>query len=320
MADRSDPPTVFDTGWLRAQRRPIRVIAASNVAVMVVGCLFLFQYWRMDSMVVFWSLFAALAVVGLNLVFLYRTRRIKVAGYVSASVLFALLVVATATSGGFYDPSFSWLYVVPLAAAFLVDLTALIVFVGLVLATTFVFWFLPPGLLPNAVPPEMHELHSLFTRIATLLSIGVMTAFFVRAQHVALRLLKKANKALQEEVDAHTRTTEALAESEGHLRDLVEHSADMIWTHDLQGAVSSANETFCRFLGVSPSEVIGTAADRFLAGDVGSAWKDYLRTIAKEGSFRGPMRMLNAEGESRTLEFHNTLRDDGVGTIGRAHV
>lgn len=313
MAVRSDSPRALDTGWLRAQRRPIKVIAASNVAIMVVGCLFLIQYWRMESMMVFWSLVAALAVVALNLVFLHRTRRIKIAGYVSASVLFLTLLVVVARSGGFYDPSFAWLYLVPLAAAFLVDLTALLIFLGLVLGATVVFWSLPLGTLTAAVPAEMYEVHTLLTRIAILMSIGMVTAFFVRAQYRALRLLKRANDALQEEVDAHTKTTEALAESESHLRDLVENSADMIWTHDLRGVISTANEAFSRFLGVARAELVGVPAERFLAPDAVSAWSRYLRTIADEGSFRGLMAMRGADGRSRSLEFHNTLRDDGVG-------
>ena len=311
-ADRADAPLVVDTGWLREQRRPILAIAASNAAIMIVGCLYLFEYWRMDAMVVFWSLLAALTIVGLNLAFLFRTRKIKISGYISVSALFALLVVATAASGGFYDPSFSWLYVVPLAAAFLVDLTALVVFLGLVLVTTAIFWGLPPGSLPDMVPTEMYPLYSLFNRLAALLSLGMMTAFFVRAQYLARRLLKRANQALREEVESHTRTTEALAKSEAEFRDLVENSADMIWTHDLSGTILSANEPFGRFLGVPSSELIGSGPDRFLAPDSLATWDDYLREIATEGSYRGLMPLIDGEGNRKVFEFHNTLRDDGV--------
>ncbi|MCP4203171.1 MAG: PAS domain S-box protein [bacterium] len=294
------------------QQRPIQIIVASNVAVMAVGCLFLFQYWRLGAMVVFWSLVAALAIAGLNLAFLVRTRRIKLCGYISASVLFALLVVAIASSGGFYDPGFAWLYVVPVAAAFLVDLTALVVFLALVLATTVVFWLLPGSPLPNLVPADMHHVHSLFNRLATVLSLGVITALFVRAQYLAMRLLRRTNLALKEEAEAHTRTTTALAESEAQFRDLIENSADMIWTHDLTGTILSANESFIGFLGFPVEEVIGSGGDRFLQRDSVAKWSEYLKKIAEEASYRGLMTFVNRDGEVKVLEFHNTLRDDGV--------
>ncbi len=291
----------------------IRTVAASNLAIMAVGLLFLIQYWRVGATVIFWSLAATLVVVGLNLLLLRLTRRIKLAGYVSVSALFVLLVIAISRSGGFQDPSMAWFLVVPLAAAFLVDLTAMMVFLGLVLAATVVFWLQPPGALPSLVPPEMRSIHGLLNHLAALVSLGVMTTFFVQAQRRAQRLLRTSNRALEEEVVAHSKTAQALGAREAEFRDLVQNSADLIWTHDLDGRVLGANEAFSRALGAPENELVGSSFESHLSPESSGKWQQYLDVILDTGTYRGLMDLAGRGGEVKTLEFHNTLRDDGNG-------
>jgi len=48
-----------------------------------------------------------------------------------------------------------------------------------------------------------------------------------------------------------TRVTAALRERQDHYRDLVEHSSNLICTHDLDGRMLSVNEAATRILGYS---------------------------------------------------------------------
>jgi PAS domain S-box-containing protein len=49
---------------------------------------------------------------------------------------------------------------------------------------------------------------------------------------------------------------EALRESEDRYRDLVEHSHDLICTHDLQGQILSVNQGAAQLLGYEPSALL----------------------------------------------------------------
>jgi PAS domain S-box-containing protein len=104
----------------------------------------------------------------------------------------------------------------------------------------------------------------------------------------------------------------ALRASEDRYRDLVEHSQDLICTHDLQGHLLSVNEPPVRILGYSPQELTGRPMQEFLAPEVRDGFDQYLETIRKDGVARGFMVVLTRQGEKRIWEYHNTLRTEGV--------
>jgi two-component system, cell cycle sensor histidine kinase and response regulator CckA len=104
----------------------------------------------------------------------------------------------------------------------------------------------------------------------------------------------------------------ALRASEDRYRDLVEHSQDLICTHDLEGRLLSVNEPPVRILGYSPEELTGRPMQEFLAPEVRVEFDEYLATIRKDGVARGFMVVLTRKGERRIWEYHNTLRTEGV--------
>jgi PAS domain S-box-containing protein len=109
------------------------------------------------------------------------------------------------------------------------------------------------------------------------------------------------------------RSEEAIRQSEERYRDLVEHSEDLIYTHDLEGRLLSVNRALIRRLGYEdPEELLGRKLSEFLASDVLYLFDAYLEVITKEGRARGVMKVLTRGGEERFFEYRNTLRSKGV--------
>ncbi len=108
------------------------------------------------------------------------------------------------------------------------------------------------------------------------------------------------------------RVERALRDNEDRYRDLVEHSHDLICTHDLDGKVLSTNATAARIMGL-PSETASqlNIAD-LLAPEDRPLFRAYLDEVKVNGRARGVMRVRTASGEIRFWEYDNTLRTDGV--------
>jgi two-component system, cell cycle sensor histidine kinase and response regulator CckA len=95
-------------------------------------------------------------------------------------------------------------------------------------------------------------------------------------------------------------------------RDLVEHSEDLICTHDLNGKLLSINALPLKVLGYSQEELLNRPMQEFLAPEMRPLFGEYLSQIQRDGVAEGLMVVLTKKGEPRTWEYHNTLRTEGV--------
>jgi PAS domain S-box-containing protein len=104
----------------------------------------------------------------------------------------------------------------------------------------------------------------------------------------------------------------ALREREDHYRDLVEHSSDLICTHDLDGRILSVNEAATRILGYTREEVLNTPMPHMIPPEWRQKFDDYINKIRRDGVADGLLAVLTKSGERRIWEYHNTLRTEGI--------
>jgi formate hydrogenlyase transcriptional activator len=106
--------------------------------------------------------------------------------------------------------------------------------------------------------------------------------------------------------------TEALIESEDRYRDLVEHSEDLVCTHDLQGKLLSVNPAPARVLGYRVGELLQMPMRDLLAPEFRKEFDAYLERMKTVGADRGILCVLTKGGDRRLWQYSNTLRTTGV--------
>lgn len=115
-----------------------------------------------------------------------------------------------------------------------------------------------------------------------------------------------------QEITARKQMEAVLRESEDRYRDLVEHSTDLICTHDLQGRLLSVNELPVKLLGYTREELLNKPMRDFLLPEARAQFDQSLIDIQRDGFVKGLMVVLTKTGEHRVWEYHNTLRTEGV--------
>ena len=111
---------------------------------------------------------------------------------------------------------------------------------------------------------------------------------------------------------ARRRAEAALRESEDRYRDLVEHSRDLICTHDLEGRILSVNQEAARLLGYDSETLLGRNILEALLPEFRHEFDDYIAKLLSEGIARGVMVVQTKTGDRRVWEYTNTLRTEGV--------
>ena len=175
----------IDEGALSSkQMRRVRTISGATLAMILVAVLVAVQSLAVGrGEVVAYLAVATAAGVG-NLALLRRSRDPQRAGHVAVGTLAVLISTSAVTAGGFYEPSFSWLYILPLAAAVALDVRGAAIWIGITLAITCGFWALAElGVqLRDSTSPEARSINTLIARVLTVSSLGAIGVGFVIAQ------------------------------------------------------------------------------------------------------------------------------------------
>ena len=108
------------------------------------------------------------------------------------------------------------------------------------------------------------------------------------------------------------RADHLLRESEDRYRDLIEHSEDLVCTHDLNGRLLSVNPAPARALGYEVDELLQKPMRDLMAPEFRAQFDEYLERIRTLGIDRGFLCVMARSGERRIWSYTNTLRRDGV--------
>jgi signal transduction histidine kinase len=181
--------------------RRIRILGIATLALCALGVPAALEYWHVGLSDVSLALGLGMGAALANLALLRWSRRPALCGHLGVGLLGAVLIAANLASGGFYDPNFAWFYVLPLAAAVLLDLRGAWIWLGLTLLAVLGFWSLHElgTPLPNRIPEAMRGGQALFSRVAAILSLGFIASSFVLGQRRAERGLAEANRELRRE-------------------------------------------------------------------------------------------------------------------------
>lgn len=112
------------------------------------------------------------------------------------------------------------------------------------------------------------------------------------------------------EAGAGKQAEDALREGEDLYRDLVEHSQDLLCTHDLAGRLLSINPLPARLLGYEVEALLRIPMRELLAPEYRDQFEEYLARIQRDGFAEGLMVLMTRSGNRRLWEYHNTLRTD----------
>jgi len=233
-AGRSRLAALLDLGLRPAsvppdEMRRIRILSVATLAMIAMGLAYIVDHWFTGLHQLCFAIAVAITGAIANLAVLRATRRPVPCAHVAIALLFGVLSYSSWNSGGFYDASFSWLYVVPICALVLLESRGAVIWAAITLAASLVFWSLPEMGIPvvSRVPVEMQHGQALLNRITAIVSMGLIAASFVSGQRRAERELGRANAELSRET-AYVQLLQHAAEAaneatsfEGALQDSV---------------------------------------------------------------------------------------------------
>jgi PAS domain S-box-containing protein len=100
---------------------------------------------------------------------------------------------------------------------------------------------------------------------------------------------------------------------ERRYRDIVEQAADIIYTRDMEGRITSMNEAGARFFGRAPFEVIGQPLSVLIGPEAAARDIAEMKSVKSFEPVRSTNCVKNALGEPRYLEGIVTLERDSQG-------
>lgn len=125
-------------------------------------------------------------------------------------------------------------------------------------------------------------------------------------------LLAQTMTSMAHELDSHLqkvqKAMDALRESEKRYRELFNSISDLIYTHDLDGRIISANQAVAQVFGYPLEEIIGRRITDFMEPQQREAFhRHYIPRILAKGAEDGVQVYLSRSGEQIYLEYRNIL-------------
>lgn len=181
--------------------RRARAITIGTLGMFSIGIPTAIRYWVLGIPGLTAALIVTMLSCAANLAWMRHSGRTTLAGNVAVGLFFVLLLTSLSSTGGFYDPNFSWLYTVPVAAACLVGLGSSLIWMTVAMLTTVVFWSLPSlGVdLPNLVPLDQIHGQALFNRLTAIAGLAVLSTSFVVSRRSAEREIEDSHRNLARE-------------------------------------------------------------------------------------------------------------------------
>ena len=122
---------------------------------------------------------------------------------------------------------------------------------------------------------------------------------------------------LRKEIGEHNRVEDALRESEGKYRTLVENIPQKIFTKDRRSVFVSCNENFARDLGITPEEIGGKSDYDFFPKELVDKYRSDDERILESGDTVGMEEQYMLGGEKLWVYTVKTpLRDKEGRTVG----
>ncbi len=138
------------------------------------------------------------------------------------------------------------------------------------------------------------------------------STFPVEASLKLVRLDRDYIVTVSRDISERKRAEEALRSSEDQYRDLVDHSEDLVCTHDLEGRLLSVNPAPARLLGYDVDEFLKIPMRDLIVPEYRVPFDEYLARMKAKGADKGLMVVMTKTGEHRTWEYNNTLRTEGI--------
>ncbi len=183
----------------------------------------------------------------------------------------------------------------------------------LVLGLTLSAWWI--GAVGLGFPPETNV--SALGMLSGAVISALMNHFRIqsarRTETIRLqeeRRIQELETALAAAEKAQRQLTETLAtacESERRFREIFEHSAGFILTHDLDGKILTINPAAAESLGRVPAEIIGNYVAAYLPTEAHAAHQAYLRRLRERQSDTGLLCVLTKDGSEQIWLYRNLL-------------
>ncbi|MCC3157480.1 PAS domain S-box protein [Hymenobacter sp. 15J16-1T3B] len=137
----------------------------------------------------------------------------------------------------------------------------------------------------------------------------------VRWLHVELRRLPRPEEEaailiVSTDVTDLTEAQRELTRNERRYNELMDYAQALIWTHDLDGRLLSANPALSAMLGLGTQDITGRPLQDAIDDDRRTAVVEYLRLIREQGEYASVVKLRDQQGGLHYVQQYSRLVDE----------